>query len=283
MSSSSTTLRGSTGVRAIGCAALALLLVASIGFAALRVYVVRLRHKGERLQMQARTLKPGVSTLQDVRQLIKVSGLPYVYDGSCDESECYLSIGASSFYFGKRGFWGGLFDNGVTRMFGVRLADYRAMVDVANGVVTRVRYGVFYRTSAGWLMSAGTIILDKFEDPSLCSNQAFRNHHDFVIESGQSFPPEAKVPHGDYIVVGITPRATADQWKSAQMLDLTCVTGVSRCKVSDLMPLAYRDWKRDLETPPSTNNPTLAGTCEVLVEHGERPIHWWASRGRIKP
>src|SRR4051794_12992475 len=62
---------------------------------ALRVYVTRIERRGADLQSRVLALTPGVSTLEEVRQMAEQTQLPISYYGGpkpCDETDCEVGL-----------------------------------------------------------------------------------------------------------------------------------------------------------------------------------------------
>ncbi len=259
-------------LRITGYILLGLGLAALVGLAALRTHAIVVRNKGEALKQRVLALKPGSSTLQDVREFVSEYGGPEDYAGRCDESECHASVGTYAFPFAHH-----KFDMKLLRMLGIRPAAYVATIDVIKGVVAHVRFNVFYRTSGGTWLTANTHVLDEFSVADRCLNPGLRRHPEYALASG---PPG--VP---FVDAGVTKKAAADEYRRAQTLNLECVTAMWGCAPSDLMPLAYSDWLTDFEWERN-NQQQLAKEklqCqEELSSSGTRPSLWWATGQRPK-
>ncbi len=215
---------------------LSIALVGLIGLAALRAYVIVLRNRAEVLNEHVLALKPGVSTLHDVREFVRRYGRPDNYIDKCDESECHVSTGILAFPFLHPAF-----DTRVLRVFGIRPAHYGAAIDVINGQVNEVAFSVFYRTNSGWWMMGGSSVLDSFRAIDRCSNPGLSRHSEYAVSSGVI----KQLSHAPFIRAGVTSKATAEEFNRAKTLNLACVTSLRECTLSNLMPLAYDDWLAD--------------------------------------
>lgn len=193
---------------------LALALVSAV--VALRMYASSVQRRAERLQADALTLVPGVTTLGEVRAFASRTERPEGYAGFdgplCDDSQCVVSVGPVAFVD-----W----DNPLLRLFapfGVRPADYSVIVEFADGRVRKVVYGVFYKARSDLILSGTVALVQRFSPEDLKSSTVLVSHPAFAVCGGRD-----RRLH--YQSVGIA----TDLTKERAHLNLKCVTSVLGC------------------------------------------------------
>ncbi len=227
---------------------LVIVLVAIIGVVALHMYTVAETKRAGIFKERVLALKPGKSTLGDVRALVAQYGNAGDYEGPCDEKECQVSMAPSSFAIRHP-----RFDVKLLRFFGIRPADYGVFIRAENEVVTRVDFYVFYRKADGSWVRAGTLVIDNFGNEDRCANSGVRRHSEYAVAAGEN----KKHPGQFHIDAGVTLKASTEEYRHAQTLNLSCVNSLRDCSLSDLMPLAHSDWLEDLKWAQEHNEQLL--------------------------
>ena len=261
--------------RAVFCMSLILVLCVL----AIHIFAVVQARKGVILERRALALQPGKATLQDLQMLVRQHGSPDDYVDQCDEKECHVSMSAVSFSFLHPSF-----DLKALRALGLRPANYAAIIDLINGRVERVEFSVFYRKRDGEWFRAATHQITDFSEKDRCENLALVRHPGYAVITGTN---DRRVPKM-FINAGVSTRATAQEISRAQSLDLTCVTSLRECTLSDLMPLAYSDrladsaWEQDHHQLISANESQCKQQQEASASWSlSRP--WWATGWRRNP
>jgi hypothetical protein len=256
--------------------ALAAGVLVAIGLTGLRRHAVEQRKRAEVLQQQVLALEPGKSTLQDVRDLVTKYGNPGDYEGPCGASECHVSVALfilpSSYHF----------DTKLGRALGIRIGSYGAIIDVLNGVVSRADFYVTYRTTSGSWLSGSSHVINEFSDADRCSNPGLRRHSEYALLLESMSVPSG----GSSLSVGVTPKVTANERLRAQTINLTCVTRLRSCTLSDLLPLAYSDWIADSEWERNNQQWLAAEQSRCASGSSPSPIQrppWWSAGWRQKP
>ncbi len=186
------------------------------GIVALRVYAANVARQAERLQTEVLRLKPGVTTLEELRNFVSRSERPAGYAGFdgpvCNESECVVSIGPSA--------------NTPRRLsvFGVRPADYGAIVEVGDGIVRRVSFTVHYLAAHGQTFHVTLILVQKFSPSDLRSSSISKAHPAFAV-CGDALRTENGIQIGQYLNVGIATDSTSERIR----LKSACVTSLRGC------------------------------------------------------
>jgi len=197
--------------------------LAIAGIAALRVHASRVAKQAERLESEVLRLKPGVTTLEELRSLVNRTERPAGYAGFdgpvCDESECVVSIGPMAFpqYWGSRIFRS-------LALFGVRPADYNAMVQVGDGLVRKVSFTVHYRASQDRILAASLTLVQRFSSSDLRSSSVSKAHPAFAI-CGDAIRAENGAQIGRYLILGTATDSTSERIR----LNSACVTAVRGC------------------------------------------------------
>jgi hypothetical protein len=209
---------------------LVFVLLCIAGLIASRMHAERVRRKGERLQTEALTLTPGVTTLAEVRAFVSKTERPAGYAGfsgpQCDESECDVSIGPMAFVKGWQ------YPSFRRLAFlGIRPADYTAIVKVRGGVVREVIAGMFYSTGPRRITSASVILVEQFSDIDLPNTAAMDAEHGIALCSG--FDRNKSGGGVRYAVIEIATRRHPQRIS----LDLSCVTSFEGC--SDIRRLFH--------------------------------------------
>ena len=185
------------------------------GIVALRVHCANVARQAERLQTEVLRLRPGVTTLDELRNFVSRTERPEGYagfDGPCNESECVVSIGPSA--------------NAPRRLslFGVRSADYGAIVQVGDGIVRRVFFGVHYLAAHGQTFHVTLTLVQRFSSSDLRSSSVSKAHPAFAV-CGDALRNENGIQFGQYLNVGIATDSTSERIR----LNSTCVTSLRGC------------------------------------------------------
>jgi hypothetical protein len=193
------------------------------GIVALRVHAANVARQAERLQTEVLRLKPGVTTLEELRNFVSRSERPAGYAGFdgpvCNESECVASIGPSTF----TQYWG----NPVLQrlsVFGVRPADYSAIVWVGDGIVRRVIFGVYYVAAHDQTFDVTLTLVQRFSSSDLRSSSVSKAHPAFAV-CGDALRTQNGIQIGQYLAVGIATDSTGERIR----LNSACVTSLRGC------------------------------------------------------
>jgi len=211
--------------RRIRIAAYLLISVAALsvaGIVALRVHAGRVAKKAERLQADVLRLTPGVTTLGEVRRFVNQTERPEGYAGFdgpiCDESACVVSVGQDAFLH----YWGSPILRPLA-VFGVRPANYVAIVQVGDGVVRNVSFGVFYQAARQQTFSGAVVLVQRFSSGDLRSLSVSRAHPAFAV-CGDALRADG-IRVGRYLTVGTATDSTTERIR----LNLACVTSARGC------------------------------------------------------
>jgi hypothetical protein len=185
------------------------------GIVALRIYAANVARRAQRLQTEVLRLKPGVTTLEELRNFVSRSEQPEGYagfDGPCNESECVVSIGPSA--------------NTPRRLsvFGIRPADYGAVVQVGDGIVRKVFFTVHYLAAHGQTFHVTLTLVQRFSSSDLRSPSVSKAHPAFAL-CGDALRTENGIQIGQHLNVGIATDSTSERIR----LNSTCVTSLSGC------------------------------------------------------
>jgi len=200
----------------LGYFALLLAVVFISAVVVLRIYARTVQSRAERLQADALTLVPGVTTLEEVRSFASRADRPKGYAGFsgpiCDDSQCDVSVGPMAFLN-----W----ENPLLRLFapfGVRPADYSVIVEFADGRVRRVDYGVFYKARNDLILSRTVSLVQRFSADDLKSSTVLMSNRTFAVCAGRD-------ERLHYQLVGIA----TDLTRERVHLNLACATSIFGC------------------------------------------------------
>jgi hypothetical protein len=171
------------------------------------------------------------------------------------------------------------FDIWLLRTLGIRIGDYGAIIDVFDGIVSKVNFYVIYRTPAGSWLSGSSHYVNEFSAADRCSNSGLRRHPEYALLSRPMSGPAG----GRNLAVGVTPRATSGERLRASTMNLTCATRLGSCTLADLMPLAYSDWLADLEWEQNNHQSLTIEQARCTGPSSSssvQPPPWWSSGGR---
>src|SRR3954465_2351774 len=185
------------------------------------------RNKAEALERGVLALRPGKSGLSELRDLVRVYGRADNYVDRCDESECDVSTGTYSLSFPRKKYisW-------ILQVLGSRPVDYGAIIDLVDGAVRRVEFSFFYRTLNGSWVQASTHLLDQFSEADRCVSPGLLHHPDYAVISGVR-RIENKLTDITFLRAGVTPKATAEEYRHAQSINLACIESLRDCSLSD--------------------------------------------------
>jgi hypothetical protein len=242
-------------------------LVVALGFAVLHFRVAKQRQRAEILFQQAKELEPGKSTLEDVRKLLQKYGNADTYTDHCDHQQCQISTNISAF----QGHYH--LDTELIRTLGIRPASYSVKVSVNNGIVYRAHIYVLYRANSGAWADVSSRFITEFNAADRCLNPELRQHPEYALSS-QVLPNPAR---GGSILVGFKPKATLDQRRRAQSIDLQCITRLGNCSPADIMRPAYSDWLVDADWKNRNKEAIAAESarCESELSDADRRAPLW--------
>ncbi|MGB8990122.1 MAG: hypothetical protein WCC37_26230 [Candidatus Sulfotelmatobacter sp.] len=231
------------------------LLLCVAGLAALRMHAERVRRKGERLQAEALTLTPGVTTLGEVRAFVSRAERPAGYAGysgpQCDESECVVSIGPMAFVkewqhqsFRRLAF------------LGIRPADYSAIVRVRGGLVREVTVSAFYGTGSRQITSTSVILVEQLGDINLPGTAAMDREQGIALCSG--FDRNESGVGVPYAVIGIATKTHPQRIS----LDLSCVTSFEGC--SDIRTMFHPEDSPEYRTIIERSDATCSSKTQLF-------------------
>lgn len=188
---------------------------------ALRVYVTRIEQKGADLQSRVLALKPGVSTLEDVRRLAEQTQLPTSYDGRgkpCSDIECSVGLGPMTLWLWKQNqtlAW-------PFSIVGIRPTNYNAQIYVIDGYVRSVRFNVFQRSRPAHFVFSSVVLIQRFSRDDLRFSSDGKHATCGGLWQGETGSVI------DHLMVGIATESKAPPLP----LELSCVTSVRGCRTA---------------------------------------------------
>jgi hypothetical protein len=248
-------------LRIFGYALFSIVVLCAAGIIALRIYVLRVEKKAERLQSEVLRLTPGVTTLAEVRRFVSGTERPEGYAGFdgpvCDESECVVFVNQSTL---------DIWDNPLIRplvVFGIRPADYNAVVNVNGGIVRRVVFGSYYRRG-GNRASETVVLVQKFSPDDLRSPSVSKMHPGYAA---CRWPQQPGVQYDHNLIVGIATDRAAERVN----LNLSCVTSFRG------YPNAADHFRVENTSAPDLISGSVAPECSPMQD-----LAWWSNWPRGK-